>query len=220
MSQIRVLHADDHEVVRLSLKTLLQQHPNLRVVAEAGTGEETVRQALEHCPDVVVIDSRIPGLSGIDACRQIVQRLPDTRVIVLTTFAEQELLFAAIRAGASGYVLRRIAGDELVRAIERVASGESILDPALTTAVFKEVNQREKSKESSVFAVLSSQELRVLVLIGDGLSNREIAGRLFLGEHTVRNNVSSLLNKLNLSNRAEAAAFAAQHHAKDHSTPD
>jgi two-component system, NarL family, response regulator DevR len=215
MSQIRVLLADDHEVVRLGLKALLQQHPSLHVVAEASSGEEAVEQALAHRPDVVVMDIRMPGISGVDACRQIVQQLPGTRVVMLTTFAEDELLFSAIRAGASGYVLKRIGSDDLVRTIERVARGESAIDPALTATVFKEVIQSEKSKEAAIFADLSSQELRVLALIADGLTNREIAGRLFLGEGTVRNYVSSLLSKLDLSNRAEAAAFAVHHHAKD-----
>lgn len=215
MNYIRVLLADDHEVVRVGVKVLLQQHPTLHVVAEAGTGEEAVKQAIDHRPDVVVMDIRMPGMSGIDACRQIVQQLPGTRVIMLTTYAEDEQLLAAIRAGAAGYVLKRIGSDELVRTIERVARGESAIDPTLTAAVFKEVIQSEKNKEISVFSDLSPQELRVMALIADGLTNREIAGRLFLGEGTVRNYVSSLLSKLNLSNRAEAAAFAVRHHAKD-----
>jgi two-component system, NarL family, response regulator DevR len=126
------------------------------------------------------------------------------------------LLFSAIRAGASGYVLKRIGSDDLVRTIETVGRGESALDPSMTEAVFREVRQTEKSKEAAVFSDLSSQEMRVLALIAEGLTNREIAGRLFLGEGTVRNYVSNLLSKLNLSNRAEAAAFAVQHRIKDH----
>jgi two-component system response regulator DevR len=215
MSQISVLIVDDHEVVRLGIKALIQQHPNMRVVAEAGSGEQAVEQAVLHRPDVVVMDIRMPGLSGVDACRQITQQLPDTRVVILTTFAEDELLFSAIRAGASGYVLKRIGSDDLVRTIEVVARGESALDPAMTATVFKEVMEIGKSKEASRFEDLSLQEMRVLALIADGLTNREIAGRLFLGEGTVRNYVSSLLSKLNLANRAEAAAFAVQHRVKD-----
>jgi two-component system, NarL family, response regulator DevR len=215
MSQISVLIVDDHEVVRLGIKALIQQHPNMRVIAEAGSGEQAVEQAVLHRPDVVVMDIRMPGLSGVDACRQITQQLPDTRVVILTTFAEDELLFSAIRAGASGYVLKRIGSDDLVRTIEVVARGESALDPAMTATVFKEVMEIGKSKEASRFEDLSLQEMRVLALIADGLTNREIAGRLFLGEGTVRNYVSSLLSKLNLANRAEAAAFAVQHRVKD-----
>ena len=220
MDQTRVLIVDDHEVVRMGINALLQQHPNLHIVAEANSGEEAVKQALLHRPDVVVMDIRMPGMSGVDACRQIVQQLPDTRVVMLTTFAEDDLLFSAIRAGASGYVLKRIGSDDLVKTIEAVARGESALDPAMTAAVFKEVVQSEKGKEASAFADLSVQEIRVLALIADGLTNREIAARLFLGEGTVRNYVSSLLSKLNLANRTEAAAFAVQNHAKDHLPPD
>ncbi|MCC7451438.1 MAG: response regulator transcription factor [Anaerolineae bacterium] len=220
MAQIRVLIADDHEVVRMGVKALLQQHQDLRVVAEASTGEEAVQQAMTHRPDVVVMDIRMPGLSGVDACRRIVQQLPDTRVIMLTSFAEDELLFAAIRAGASGYVLKRIGSDDLVKTIQAVGRGESALDPAMTEAVFKEVRQAEKNKMAAVFADLSTQEMRVLALIADGLTNREIAGQLFLGEGTVRNYVSNLLSKLHLANRAEAAAFAVQHKVKEHLTAD
>jgi DNA-binding NarL/FixJ family response regulator len=220
MSQIRVLIADDHEVVRMGIKVLLQQHQNLRVVGEASNGEEAVQQALIHRPDVVVLDVRMPNMSGVEACQQIVQQLPGTRVVMLTSYAEDDLLFAAIRAGASGYVLKRIGSDELVRTIEAVGRGESALDPSMTEAVFREVRQTEKTKEAAVFADLSAQEMRVLALIADGLTNREIAGRLFLGEGTVRNYVSNLLSKLHLANRAEAAAFAVQHHVKEHLSKD
>ncbi|MHB8629485.1 MAG: response regulator transcription factor [Aggregatilineales bacterium] len=215
MSPIRVLIVDDHEVVRMGIKALIQQHPPLQVVAEAGSGEEAITQALAHRPDVVVMDVRMPGMSGVEACRQIVQQLPSTRVVMLTTFAEDELLFAAIRAGASGYVLKRIGSQDLVHTIEAVARGESALEPGMMAAVFKEVKQSLDSKEDSIFTTLSDQEMRVLALISDGLTNREIAGRLFLGEGTVRNYVSSLLSKLHLSNRAEAAAFAVQHNVKE-----
>ncbi|MCS6870021.1 MAG: response regulator transcription factor [Anaerolineae bacterium] len=213
---IRILIADDHEVVRMGIRALLQQHAHLRVVAEAATGEEAVELALQHKPDIVVMDVRMPGMLGVEACQKIVQQLPNTRVIMLTSYAEDELLFAAIRAGASGYVLKRIGSEDLIRTIEAVGRGESALDPAMTEAVFRELRQSEKSKEAALFAELTSQEMRVLALIADGLTNREIASRLFLGEGTVRNYVSNLLSKLNLSNRAEAAAFAVQHHIKEH----
>ncbi len=216
MSQIRVLIADDHEVVRMGIKALLQQHQNVRVVGEASTGEEAIEQAMVHRPDVVVMDVRMPGVSGVEACQRIVQQLPETRVVMLTSYAEDELLFAAIRAGASGYVLKRIGSDNLLKTIEAVGRGEAALDPTMTEAVFREMRQTEKNKEAAVFNDLSAQEMRVLALIADGLTNREIAGRLFLGEGTVRNYVSNLLSKLHLSNRAEAAAFAVQHHVKEH----
>lgn len=216
MEQIRVLIADDHEVVRMGLKSLLQQHAHLKVVAEAGTGEEAVEQALACRPDVVVMDIRMPGMSGVDACRQIVQKLPETRVVILTSYAEDDLLFSAIRAGAAGYVLKRIGSNSLVQTVEAAARGESALDPAITESVFRELRRSENSKEAAIFANLSIQEMRVLALISDGLTNREIAGQLFLGEGTVRNYVSNILSKLNLSNRAEAAAFAVQHKVKEH----
>ena len=213
---IRILIADDHEVVRMGIRALIQQHAHLHVVAEAATGEEAVELALLHKPDVVVMDVRMPGMLGVEACQKIVQQLPSTRVIMLTSYAEDELLFAAIRAGASGYVLKRIGSDDLIRTIEAVGRGESALDPAMTEAIFRELRHTEKNKEAALFAELTSQEMRVLALIADGLTNREIASRLFLGEGTVRNYVSNLLSKLNLSNRAEAAAFAVQHHIKEH----
>jgi DNA-binding NarL/FixJ family response regulator len=220
MKQIRIVIADDHEVVRMGIKALLHQHPDLRVVGEAATGDEAIEQSLQLKPDIVVMDIRMPGMSGVDACRKIVQQLPDTRVVILTSFAEDELLFAAIRAGASGYVLKRIGSDDLVRTITAVANGESALDPAMTEAVFRQVSQMERSKEDAVFADLSTQEIRILALIADGLTNREIAARLFLGEGTVRNYVSNVLSKLHLANRAEAAAFAVQHKIKDYMRAD
>jgi DNA-binding NarL/FixJ family response regulator len=215
MAQVRILVADDHEVVRMGIKAMIQQHANLVVVAEADNGEDAVKAAIKHQPDVVVMDVRMPGMSGIDACAKITAQLPDTRVVMLTTFAEDDLLFSAIRAGAAGYVLKRIGNNELIKTIESVARGESALDPAMIASVFREVATAEKQREASVFSDLSAQELRVLASIADGMTNREIAAKLFLGEGTVRNYVSSILGKLNLSNRAEAAAFAVQHHAKD-----
>jgi len=215
MGTIRVLIVDDHEVVRMGIKALLQQKPPLQVVAEAGSGEASITQAHIHRPDVVVMDVRMPGMSGAEACRQIVQQLPATRVVMLTTFAEDELLYAAIRAGASGYVLKRIGSHDLVHTIEAVARGESALEPAMRAAVFKEVKQSLNTRENSAFTSLTDQEMQVLALIADGKSNREISGWLFLGEGTVRNNVSSLLSKLHLSNRAESAAFAVKHNVKE-----
>ncbi|GAB4550183.1 MAG: response regulator transcription factor [Anaerolineae bacterium] len=200
----------------MGIRALIQQHEHMRVVAEASNGEEAVELALQHHPDVVVMDVRMPGMLGVEACQKIVQQLPTTRVVMLTSYAEDELLFAAIRAGASGYVLKRIGSDDLIHTIEAVSRGESAIDPTMTEAIFRELRQTEKNKESAMFSELTAQEMRVLALIADGLTNREIAGRLFLGEGTVRNYVSNLLSKLQLSNRAEAAAFAVQHHVKEH----
>lgn len=216
MQTIRILLVDDHEVVRMGMRALLEQQPHLRVIAEAGTGEDAIRLTEQHQPDVVVMDVRMPGMSGVEATKTITEKFPKTRIVILTSFAEDELVLSAIRAGAAGYVLKRIGGNELVQAIEAVARGESALDPVMLAAIFHEVKEAGRTKDAGVFAELSSQEIRILKLITDGLTNREIASRLFLGEGTVRNYVSSILSKLHLSNRAEAAAFAVQHNVKDH----
>lgn len=205
---IRILVADDHSVVRAGVRALLEHNPHLRVVAEAATGEEAVEKAREFMPDVAVLDVRMPGISGIEACRQIVAAVPGCRVIVLTSYAEDELLFAAIRAGASGYVLKRIEDGDLVTAVERVARGENILDPALTATVFSEVRKADQAHRAAAFNDLTQQELAVLSHLAHGMTNRQIAMQLYLGEGTVRNYVSSVLAKIGVANRAEAAAYA------------
>jgi DNA-binding NarL/FixJ family response regulator len=208
---VRILVADDHAVVRAGLRALLEHHANFRVIAEASTGDEAVHKAKETRPDVVVLDIRMPGISGIEACRQIVGTVQGCRVIMLTTYAEDDLLFAAIRAGASGYVLKRIGDNDLVQAVERVSRGENILDPALTATVFAEMRKADHNQRAAVFGELTPQELAVLSLVAHGMTNRQIAVRLYLGEGTVRNYVSSVLAKIGVSNRAEAAAFAVKH---------
>ena len=208
---VRILIADDHSVVRAGLRALLEHHNQFRVVAEASTGEEAVLKAREHQPDVAVVDIRMPGISGIEACRQIVSTVEGCRVIMLTTYAEDELLFAAIRAGASGYVLKRIGDNDLVQAVDRISRGENILDPALTATVFAEMRKADQAQRAAAFSELTPQELAVLSLVAHGLTNRQIAVKLFLGEGTVRNYVSSVLSKIDVSNRAEAAAYAVKH---------
>lgn len=208
---VRILIADDHAVVRAGLKALLEQRPEFRVVAEASTGEEAVQRAQEYQPDVAVLDIRMPGLSGIEACRRIVETVHGCRVVMLTSYAEDELLLAAIDAGAAGYVLKRIGSDELVKAVERVSQGDGTLDPSMTQAVFQRVREANKAEDASAFADLTQQELAVLALVAQGLTNRQIAVKLFLGEGTVRNYVSSVLSKINVSNRAEAAIYAVKH---------
>ncbi len=167
-------------------------------------------------PDVVVMDIRLPGASGIEACEEITSRYPETRVIMLTSYAEDEMLFSAIRAGAAGYILKQIGGDDLVKAIEAVGRGEALLDPAVTQRVFQEVRRAVKEEEASAFAHLSQQEKHVLLLVSEGKTNREIAKALFLGEGTVRNYVSSILSKLGVNNRAEAAAYAVEHNLREY----
>ncbi len=213
---LRILIVDDHEVVRLGLRALLDRHPDFTVVDEAGTAREAIQKALLHRPDVVVMDIRLPGRSGIDACRDIVSQLPDTRVIMLTSYAEDELLFDAIEAGACGYVLKQVGSDDLIRAIEAVGRGEALLDPAVTRRVLERVREAARRDEVAAFAELTEQELRVLALVAEGKTNREIAHALYLGEGTVRNYVSSILSKLGVTNRAEAAAFAVRHNLKEY----
>lgn len=212
----RILLVDDHEVVRLGLRALLDRHPNFEVVAEAGNGREAVDKVEEYSPDVVVMDIRLPGASGIEACEEISNKFPDVKVIMLTSYAEDEMLFSAIRAGAAGYVLKQIGGEDLVKAIEAVGRGEALLDPAVTQRIFQEVRKAAKEEEASAFSSLTQQEKHVLLLVSEGKTNREIAKALFLGEGTVRNYVSSILAKLGVSNRAEAAAYAVEHNLRDY----
>lgn len=216
MSKHRILLVDDHEVVRLGLKALLERHPNFIVVAEASTAREAIEHVKTYSPDVVVMDIRLPGGSGIEACQEITTNHPDTRVIMLTSYAEDEMLFSAIRAGAAGYVLKQIGAEDLVRAIEAVSRGEALLDPAVTQRVFQEVRKAAREEESSAFSALTQQEKHVVNLVSEGKTNREIAKALYLGEGTVRNYVSSILSKLGVSNRAEAAAYAVENNLKDH----
>jgi DNA-binding NarL/FixJ family response regulator len=216
MVKQRILLVDDHEVVRLGLKALLERHPQFDIIGEASSAREALEQVANNHPDVVVMDIRLPGTSGIEACEEITSRFPDTRVLMLTSYAEDEMLFSAIRAGASGYVLKQIGGEELVRALEAVARGEALLDPAVTQRVFQEVRRAVKEEEASAFVHLSQQEKHVLLLVSEGKTNREIAKLLFLGEGTVRNYVSSILSKLGVSNRAEAAAYAVEHNLREY----
>jgi DNA-binding NarL/FixJ family response regulator len=218
MAKQRILLVDDHEVVRLGLKSLLERHPQFDVVSEASSAREALEAVANTHPDVVVMDIRLPGTSGIEACEEITNRFPETRVIMLTSYAEDEMLFSAIRAGASGYILKQIDGEALVRALEAVGRGEALLDPAVTQRVFQEVRRAVKEEEASAFAHLSQQEKHVLLLVSEGKTNREIAKALFLGEGTVRNYVSSILSKLGVNNRAEAAAYAVEHNLREYIT--
>jgi two-component system, NarL family, response regulator DevR len=211
-----ILLVDDHEVVRLGLKSLLEHNAKFQVVAEAGTAKEAVEMVEKYHPDVVLMDIRLPGSSGIDACQEITDRWPDVRVVILTSYAEDDMLFSAIRAGASGYVLKQIGAEGLITAIEAACRGEALLDPAVTQRVFQEVRRAVKEEEAAAFANLSQQEKYVLALVSEGKTNREIAEALFLGEGTVRNYVSSILAKLGVSNRAEAAAYAVMHSLREH----
>jgi DNA-binding NarL/FixJ family response regulator len=209
---LKILLVDDHEVVRLGLKSLLARYPEFEVVAEAGTADEAISLAERYKPDVIVMDIRLPGKSGIEATREIVDAGSEAKVIMLTSYADDELLFDAIAAGASGYVLKQIDSGELITALERIGSGESLLDPAVTQQVFKRMRESSRKAEQEAFGALTDQELKVLTLVAKGKRNKEIAADVYLSEKTVRNYVSSILSKLALSTRSEAAAYAVKHH--------
>lgn len=213
---LKILLVDDHEVVRLGLKALLSNYPKFEVVAEAQDADEAISRALEYKPDVVVMDIRLPGKSGIEATKEITSQLPDTKVIILTSYAEDELLFDAIDAGAYGYVLKQIGSDDLVDALDAIGRGEALVDPSLTQKIFKRVREASRRATDEAFATLTEQEIKILALISDGKTNKEIAADIFLSEKTVRNYVSSILSKLNVKTRAQAAVYAVRHNIEDH----
>jgi DNA-binding NarL/FixJ family response regulator len=208
-SNIRILLCDDHELVRVGLRSLLEAEPAYRVVAEAGDAEAAVKLAAEVRPDVVLMDVRLPGRSGIEACRDIRSAHPETHVIILTAYADDDALFSAIMAGAAGFVLKQIRGSDLVGAIRQVAEGRSLLDPAVTSRVLARL-RGETDAASEPIEDLTPQERKILNLVAEGLTNRQIAEKVFLAEKTVKNYVSNILMKLGLSRRAEAAAYMAR----------
>ena len=203
-----MLLVDDHEVVRTGLKALLDSQPDMTVVGEAGSAAEAVRRVGFDAPDLVVMDVRLPDGSGIDACRSIRSRWPDVAVLILTSFADEEALMAAILAGASGYVLKRVDTDGIVESVRRAGHGESLLDPAMTERLFAKL--RSGSSSDPLIGKLSPQEQRILELLAEGKTNRQIADDLFLAEKTVKNYVSNLLAKMGMSRRSEAAAHMAR----------
>jgi two-component system response regulator DevR len=207
---LRLLLVDDHEVVRQGLVALLDRRPGFQVVAEAGTVQESISQARLHRPDIVVMDVRLPDGSGVEACREIRAELPETRVIMLTSFPDDEAVLSAIVAGASGYLLKQIRARDLVSALEAVGRGESLLDPAVTERVLQRVRRIAAGESSDELSVLTPQEQKVLMLVAEGKTNKEIASEVFLSDKTVKNYVSSILSKLNLERRAQAAAFVAK----------
>lgn len=200
---------DDHEVVRDGIRAMLASEDDIHVTAEAGTFREAIDEADRARPDVVVMDVRLADGSGIEATREIRAKHPATRVLMLTSFADDEALFASIMAGASGYVLKQVRSGELVRAIRAV--GDSLLDPAVTTAVLDRLRKGKHLLRDERLARLSPQEERVLTLIADGRTNKEVGDELKLAEKTVKNYVSSILSKLEVARRAEAAAYLARH---------
>jgi len=205
----RLLIVDDHEVVREGLRLLLERRPGLHVVAEAASMAGAVGEASKCSPDVVIMDIRLPDGSGVEACREIRARRPETKVIMLTSYADEDAVFASILAGASGYLLKQIGSHALVDAIQTVAGGRSLLDPTVTEKVLERVRRMGTSAADEQLSKLSAQEQRILALIAEGKTNKEIAGEVYLSDKTVKNYVSSILAKLNLSRRSAAAAFVA-----------
>ncbi len=214
---MRIMVVDDHEVVRQGLVALLDRRRDFTVVAEAGTVAESIAAAERLKPDLVVMDVRLPDGSGIEACREIRSEMPETRVVMLTSYPDEEAVLSAIIAGASGYLLKQIRGRDLVAALEAIGRGESLLDPAVTERVLERVRRAASGGEHDELAELTPQERKILLLVAEGKTNKEIAGEVFLSDKTVKNYVSSILSKLNLQRRAQAAAFVAKHHLGDRS---
>ncbi|MBI3972071.1 MAG: response regulator transcription factor [Chloroflexi bacterium] len=207
----RILLVDDHEVVRMGLRALLATAPGFSVVAEADSVATAVAAARRWRPDVVVMDVRLPDGSGVEACREIRAENPNASVIMLTSFADEEAVFASILAGAAGYLLKQARGQALIDAVETVWRGASLLDPAVTRQVLARIRRMGQQELDDDLARLSEQERKILPLIAEGKTNREIAAALFLSDRTVKSYVSNILTKLNLSRRAEAAAFITRH---------
>jgi two-component system, NarL family, response regulator DevR len=208
---LRVMLVDDHEVVRGGVKALLAANEDIVVTAEAASVREAIDEAERARPDVVVMDVRLADGSGIEATREIRARRPKTQVLMLTSFADDEALFASIMAGASGYVLKEVKGGELVRAVRAVGAGQSLLDPAVTSQVLDRLRRGKHLMKDEKLARLSPQEERILQAVAEGKTNKEIGDELSLAEKTVKNYVSSILSKLEVGRRAEAAAYLARH---------
>ena len=208
---LRVMLVDDHEIVRDGIRAMLDAEPDVVVAAQAGSVVEAVSEADRTRPDVVVMDVRLTDGSGIEATREILAKHPGTRVLMLTSFADDEALFASIMAGASGYVLKQVRTGELLRAIKAVGEGKSLLDPAVTDSVLERLRKGKHLLRDERLARLSPQEERILAMVADGRTNREIGEELTLAEKTVKNYVSSILSKLEVARRAEAAAYHARH---------
>jgi DNA-binding NarL/FixJ family response regulator len=209
---LRILVVDDHEVVRQGLVALLDRRESFEVVAQAASAAEAIAAAAKFEPDVVVMDVRLPDGSGIEACREIRSARPETRVVMLTSYPDEEAVLSAIIAGASGYLLKQIRGRDLVTALESVGRGDSLLDPAVTEKVLQRVRAAASGGVADELAELTAQERKILLLVAEGKTNKEIASEVFLSDKTVKNYVSSILSKLNLQRRTQAAAFVAKHH--------
>lgn len=204
---ITVLLVDDHALVRQGVRAFLETQDDIAVVAEAGSGEEAVRLAAEHAPDVALMDLIMPGMDGVEATRRLTSRSPRTNVVVLTSYHDDEHIFPAIRAGALSYVLKEVGPDELADTVRKAAAGEAVLHPRVAARVVKELHGARRD-ELNVFHELSDRELEVLKLVAEGLNNAEISARLFISEKTTKSHVSNILSKLHLADRTQAAVYA------------
>jgi len=216
--RVRAVLVDDHEIVRLGLMTLLGDMSWVEIVAEVGTADEALLAAEEHQPDVVVMDIRMPGESGIVACEKIVARWPDMKVIMLTSFDDDALIFKALQAGASGYVLKQVGNQSLIDALDAVRQGKAMLDPSVTLRLINRFRQQESEHQAAAFKDLTSREIMVLAELATGKTNIQIAKYLNISEKTARNHVSAILTKLGLTNRIEAATYAVRHDIEQHLT--
>lgn len=212
MKKTTILLVDDHHLVRLGLQALLKVEADFEVVGQAGTADEAISLVERLRPQVVLMDLRLPGRSGVEACRDIKQRWPETHVIMLTSYADDELVLEAINAGAEGYVLKKVEGGNLVEVIRTVARGEAVLDSGVTQKLLAHVRQAEQELTGLAFRSLSEREIEVLALLSEGKTNAEIAHSLSLSEKTVGNHISTILDKLDVTNRIEAATYAVRHH--------
>lgn len=215
MSKISVVLVDDHSLVRLGLKTLINDETDMTVVGEAATAQEAIQAVERLRPQVVLMDIRLRGEGGLEATRQIVRRFPEVKVVILTSYADEELVISAIRAGAAGYLLKEVGNEEVLSGIRAAAQGKSVMDPATTSRLFARVRASERKEEEDAFRDLTERELEVLYEVAQGKTNAEIAQTLNLSEKTARNYVSTLLEKLQLSNRIELATYAIKYHLSE-----
>ncbi len=215
MSKIPVVLVDDHALVRLGLKTLINDQTDMEVIGEAGTASEALQAVGHFHPQVVLMDIRLPGEGGLEATRQIVDSFPEIKVVMLTSFADEELVMSAIRAGAVGYLLKEVGNEEVLRGIRAAAQGNSVMDAATTSRLFARVRAAEHKEEEDAFRDLTEREMAVLFEVGQGKTNAEIAQSLNLSEKTARNYVSTILEKLQLTNRIELATYSVKYHLSE-----
>ena len=219
MDRIKVMIVDDHEVVRMGLRAAMEFVDDMEIVADAGDARVALQEAQIKRPDVVLMDVRMPGMDGIQACRMIRDSLPETRVVMLTSYSDEDAVFASIMAGAAGYLLKNTGRAELLNAVRSAAKGESLLDPQVANPVLARLRDLAAKEQDREAAVLSERETEVVQLVAQGRTNKEITAELVISENTARNHVSNILDKLGFARRSEAATFAARHGLLDTDKP-